>query len=81
VTEATEVDHRIPRHAGGSLTDPANLRSTCHDCHVELTLADRARRTGRPIRRQPKVKIDPATGYPLPGQDHPWSEPLPEKGK
>jgi 5-methylcytosine-specific restriction protein A len=71
---ATEVDHVTPRHAGGSMTDPANLRSVCHDHHVDLTLADRARRTGRPVRRRPRIKIDPATGLPLPGQAHWWSE-------
>ena len=82
VTEATEVDHRTPRHAGGSMTDPANLRSLCHNHHVEATLADRAQRTGKPVQRRRKTKIDPATGLPLPGQPwHWWSEPLPEKGK
>jgi 5-methylcytosine-specific restriction protein A len=74
VTEATEVDHRVPRHAGGSLTDPANLRSLCHACHVDVTLADRARRTGRPVRRRsPRVKGCDADGYPL-DPDHWWNK-------
>jgi 5-methylcytosine-specific restriction protein A len=81
--EATEVDHIIPRSEGGSLTDPANLMSLCWDHHQDKSAQDRSRRTGRPVRRRRKVKIDPATGYPLPGQEdiHWWSEPLPEKAK
>jgi len=79
--QAVEVDHITPRHAGGSLTDPNNLRSVCHDHHVDVTLDDRAKRTGRPVRRRRKVAIDPATGLPLPGQDHWWSEVVPDCGK
>jgi len=71
-TPAVEVDHIVPRCEGGSLTDPANLMSLCWDHHQDKTAHDRARRTGRPVRR--KVRIDPDTGLPLPGQDHPWSE-------
>lgn len=33
---ATEVDHVIPRDAGGS-DEPANLRALCHDCHASET--------------------------------------------
>jgi len=31
-TEATEVDHIVPRHKGGT-NDRANLRAICKDCH------------------------------------------------
>ena len=32
--QADEVDHITPLAYGGT-DDPANLRSLCHDCHVE----------------------------------------------
>ncbi|MGH6897290.1 MAG: HNH endonuclease [Geminicoccaceae bacterium] len=60
-TRATEVDHVIPLARGGALYDPANLRSLCQGCHVE-------RHGGRR-----RVRIDPRSGLPLPGEDHPWA--------
>jgi 5-methylcytosine-specific restriction endonuclease McrA len=30
---ATEVDHIIPRHDGGPVFDPANLRAACRQCN------------------------------------------------
>jgi 5-methylcytosine-specific restriction enzyme A len=71
---ATEVDHLMPRHAGGSLTDPGNLQSLCWAHHQDKTLADRARRTGRPVRRRaPRVKGCDADGMPL-DPDHWWNK-------
>lgn len=36
VTEATDVDHIIPREQGGT-DDPTNLQSLCSPCHKEKT--------------------------------------------
>ncbi|MDF0628268.1 MULTISPECIES: HNH endonuclease [Acinetobacter] len=36
VTEATDVDHIIPREHGGT-DDPSNLQSLCSPCHKEKT--------------------------------------------
>jgi hypothetical protein len=63
------------------MTDPANLRSLCWEHARQKDVEDRARRTGRPVRRRRKVRIDPTTGYPLPSEPHWWAEPLPGKGK
>jgi hypothetical protein len=55
------------------------IQSMCRPCHAQKSADDRAKAAGRapsPIRR--KVRIDPKTGCPLPGQDHPWSTPLTE---
>jgi len=52
------------------------LQPMCWQCHQQKSADDRAIAAGRkpkPIKR--RVEIDPATGYPLAGQDHPWSEP------
>jgi 5-methylcytosine-specific restriction endonuclease McrA len=62
LTRATEVHHRKPISEGGSKYDWANLESVCGDCQDEAHGA------------KPKIRIDPRTGLPLPGQDHPWSE-------
>jgi 5-methylcytosine-specific restriction endonuclease McrA len=62
VTVATEVHHVLPIGQGGGKYDWNNLESVCGECQDE---AHRAR---------PKVRIDPRTGLPLPGQDHPWSK-------
>ena len=61
LTQATEVHHRKPIAAGGGKYDWANLESVCGDCQDEAHGA------------RPKIRIDPRTGLPLPGQDHPWS--------
>jgi 5-methylcytosine-specific restriction enzyme A len=42
---ATEVDHVIPRSAGGT-DHPSNLRAICHPCHVK-----RSGRQGRAAHR------------------------------
>lgn len=39
VVGATEVDHRIPLHQGGT-DDDANLQGLCHDCHADKTARD-----------------------------------------
>lgn len=40
---ATQVDHVIPRAAGGSPLDPRNLRSVCAKCHSERPQVQRTR--------------------------------------
>jgi 5-methylcytosine-specific restriction endonuclease McrA len=62
LAQATEVHHRKPISAGGGKYDWANLESVCGDCQDEAHGA------------RPKIRIDPGTGLPLPGQDHPWSD-------
>jgi 5-methylcytosine-specific restriction enzyme A len=63
VTMATEVHHVLPINEGGAKYDYANLQSVCGDCQDEAHGA------------KPKIGIDPRTGLPLRGQDHPWSDP------
>jgi 5-methylcytosine-specific restriction enzyme A len=63
VTMATEVHHVLPINEGGAKYDYANLQSVCGDCQDEAHGA------------KPKIRIDPRTGLPLRGQDHPWSDP------
>ena len=60
---AVEVDHIVQLKDGGARFDERNLRSLCQSCHVE-------RHGGRK-----QVRIDAATGLPLPGQGsrHWWS--------
>jgi 5-methylcytosine-specific restriction endonuclease McrA len=60
VTAAETVDHIIALKHGGSAYDPANMRSLCLPCHKKRHGA------------QPKVRVDPTTGCPLPGSDHWW---------
>jgi 5-methylcytosine-specific restriction protein A len=79
-TPASEVDHIVSIADGGALLDINNTQSLCHDHHADKSAADRARRTGRPVRRRRRIAIDPAAGYPLPGQDHWWSEPIATDG-
>jgi 5-methylcytosine-specific restriction endonuclease McrA len=62
VTMATEVHHRMPISEGGGKYDWDNLESVCGDCQDEAHGA------------KPKIRFDPRTGLPLPGQDHPWSD-------
>ena len=61
LTLATEVHHRTPMSQGGGKYDWDNLESVCGDCQDEAHGV------------RPKIRIDPRTGLPLPGQDHPWS--------
>jgi 5-methylcytosine-specific restriction endonuclease McrA len=61
LTPATEVHHRTPISRGGNKYDWDNLESVCGECQGEAHGA------------RPKIRIDPRTGLPLPGQDHPWS--------
>lgn len=42
-TEATEVDHIIPRHKDGD-DDEDNLQAICTDCHKAKTRADAGHR-------------------------------------
>ena len=63
VTLATEVHHRTPISEGGGKYDWSNLESACGDCQDEAHGA------------KPKIRIDPSTGLPLRGQNHPWSDP------
>jgi len=76
---ATIVDHIVPVRASGDprFFDQRNWQAMArYPCHAQKSADDRARAAGRkprPIRR--RVALDPLTGYPLPGQDHPWSEP------
>jgi 5-methylcytosine-specific restriction endonuclease McrA len=62
VTIATEVHHVRPIAAGGGKYDYANLQRVCGNCQDEAHGA------------KPKIRINPRTGLPLPGQNHPWSE-------
>jgi hypothetical protein len=62
LTPATEVHHPTPMSEGGSKYDWDNLQSVCGDCQDEAHGA------------KPKIRIDPRTGLPLPGQNHPWSK-------
>lgn len=53
VKPATEVDHILPKHKGG--TDvPANLQAICKACHSAKTASEAAQAQGRaqPKRRQ-----------------------------
>ena len=61
LTQATELHHRKPIAAGGGKYDWANLESVCGACQDGAHGA------------RPKIRIDPRTGLPLPGQNHPWS--------
>jgi 5-methylcytosine-specific restriction enzyme A len=63
LTIATKVHHRTPISEGGGKYDYANLQSVCRDCGDEAHGS------------RPKIRIDPRTGLPLPGQPHPWSTP------
>jgi 5-methylcytosine-specific restriction protein A len=46
-TIATEVDHIIPRMAGGG-DEPWNLQSLCHPHHYEKSIADRSGKSQQP---------------------------------
>ena len=63
VTVATEVHHRTPISEGGGKYVWDNLESVCGDCQDEAHGS------------RPKIRFDARTGMPLPGQDHPWSDP------
>jgi hypothetical protein len=74
--KADEVDHVQALANGGIFADPANLQSLCRPCHYQKTEDENARRAGRrPRKVRERVTIDPATGLPLPGQAHWWSDP------
>ncbi len=57
ITAASEVDHIIPLHQGGT-DDPANLQALCHDCHAEKTATEQGKRT------RPEIGVD---GWPVDG--------------
>jgi len=40
---ATEVDHKVPLHLGGTDAEP-NLQGLCHVCHARKTAAEQAAR-------------------------------------
>lgn len=42
VTEATEVDHRVPIAEGGT-DEPENLQAICRECHKQKTQAESKR--------------------------------------
>ena len=42
-TAATEVDHVIPLHAGGT-DDDGNLQALCHECHERKSVTERGMR-------------------------------------
>jgi 5-methylcytosine-specific restriction endonuclease McrA len=63
LTMATKVHHVQPIVQGGGKYDYGNLQSVCGACQNEAHGA------------RPKIRIDPRTGLPLPGQGHPWSDP------
>jgi 5-methylcytosine-specific restriction enzyme A len=46
-TEALEVDHIIEVTDGGSLLDPSNLATRCHQCHKAKTRLQRAHRAAQ----------------------------------
>jgi hypothetical protein len=75
---ATIVDHIEPVRASGDprFFDQANWQGLARDpCHIQKSADDRAKAAGRKPRKiRKRVAIDPVTGLPLPGQDHPWSE-------
>jgi hypothetical protein len=45
---AEEVDHIIPRAAGGPMFDLTNLRAVCRNCHKQRPSAARFRKVGDP---------------------------------
>ena len=48
ITAATEVDHIVPLHKGGT-DDLDNLQSLCHDCHAEKTATEQGKRRRQEI--------------------------------
>lgn len=65
VMVATQVDHIKPKAQGGD-DSPDNLRAVSAECHRRITLEQQGKKP------KPRVEIG-VDGYPLPGQDHPWS--------
>jgi hypothetical protein len=45
---AEEVDHIVPRAAGGAMFDLSNLRAVCKACHRQRPPASRFRKVGDP---------------------------------
>lgn len=43
ISAATEVDHVIPLHKGGT-DDYDNLQGLCHNCHADKTRVDKGQR-------------------------------------
>lgn len=60
VTPATECDHIIPMHKGGT-NEATNLQGICRECHKEKTEREAAESQGR--RTRPNIGSD---GWPLP---------------
>src|SRR5262245_16053868 len=46
--KADQVDHKRPLTAGGSISDPDNLRSLCASCHSQKTRGESTDTTPRP---------------------------------
>jgi 5-methylcytosine-specific restriction protein A len=63
VTLASECDHIIPKHKGGT-DDPANLQMLCSPCHADKTQQEAAEAQGR----QMKVQIG-LDGWPVEKRD------------
>lgn len=51
--KATQADHIIPVHAGGT-DDAANLRASCPECNAELNYRTRPRPPKRTTKRAPE---------------------------
>lgn len=51
VTPATECDHIIPKHKGGT-DDQANLQMLCSPCHADKTQKEAAEAQGRRLKVQ-----------------------------
>lgn len=52
-TVATEVDHVLPRHRGGT-DDLENLQALCSECHARKTAQD----MGKAYRKGPTIGLD-----------------------
>ena len=55
IKAASEVDHILPLHKGGT-DDDGNLQALCHDCHAEKTATEQGNR------RKPEIGLD---GWPV----------------
>jgi 5-methylcytosine-specific restriction protein A len=60
-TPATECDHIIPKHKGGS-EELSNMQPLCPPCHAAKTQREAAEAQGRTLK--PKMQFD-AAGFPI----------------
>lgn len=61
VTPATECDHIMPKHKGGT-DDIDNLAAICKPCHAEKTALEAAEAQGRKLKR--RLSFD-KEGFPI----------------